>query len=96
MVEFDTMKRAISIEEKPVKPKSSFIGMGIYFFPGRTLPLVKEYLGSPEAQDAPGHYLKWLAAREKLVGFIFKGMWYDIGDLKALEEANEQFSKEKK
>ena len=96
VLETDASGRVVSIEEKPAKPRSSFIGMGIYFFPGRTLPLVKEYLASPEAQDAPGHYLKWLTAREKLYGFIFKGMWYDIGDLKALEEADQLLSKEKK
>lgn len=81
------------MEEKPEKPKSSLIGMGVYYFPEGSIPLVREYLSSPGAQDAPGHYVRWLFEKGvKIFSFQFKGIWYDIGDLKALEEANRLFN----
>ena len=78
-------------EEKPEKPKSSFIGMGVYYFPAKTLPLVGEYLAQKNAQDAPGYYVRWLLGKVKIFSLPFKGLWYDIGDLKSLEEANQIF-----
>ncbi|HTL70694.1 MAG TPA: nucleotidyltransferase family protein [Candidatus Eisenbacteria bacterium] len=88
--------RVKSMEEKPAKPRSSFIGMGVYWFPRTTIPLVSEYLGQPQAQDAPGHYVRWLFERPvPIFSFLFSGMWYDIGDLNALEEANRIFQSKK-
>lgn len=81
------------IEEKPERPRSSFIGMGVYYFPKNSLSLVTDYLAHRDAQDAPGHYIRWLAGRIQIFSFEFKGIWYDIGDLKALEEANKQYGR---
>lgn len=88
--------RVKTMEEKPAKPKSSFIGMGVYFFPRAALKLVSEYLSDPAAEDAPGHFIRWLHDRSFLIfSFLFTGIWYDIGDLKALEEANRLFPAKK-
>ena len=83
--------KVVSIEEKPEKPKTSLIGMGVYYFPASSLPRVAEYLADKNAKDAPGYYVKWLSERMTIFSFTFQGMWYDIGDLKALEEANRLF-----
>ena len=92
VIEIEKSGKVASIEEKPEHPQSSLIGMGVYFFPKHTLPLVTEYLHGPRAQDAPGHYIRWLFEKGALIfAFVFSGMWYDIGDLKALEEANAHF-----
>lgn len=88
--------RVIGMEEKPQKPKTALIGVGVYFFPKESLPLIADYLGRPEAQDAPGHFVRWLHEKgRRIFGFRFKGMWYDIGDLKSLEEANKVFQSKK-
>ncbi len=85
--------RVTGMEEKPQRPKSSLIGVGVYFFPERSLEWVGEYLNHPGAQDAPGHFIRWVYEKgAQIFGFQFKGMWYDIGDLKALEEANRIFT----
>ncbi len=88
VIEISSSGEVTQIEEKPEFPKSSFIGMGVYYFPKSTLPLVDTYLGQKDAADAPGFYIRWLVGRVKIFAFTFSGMWYDIGDLKALEEAN--------
>lgn len=94
VLEVDSAGRVKGMEEKPEKPKSSYIGMGVYYFPKASLPLVAEYLGSKGAQDAPGFYIRWLFDKgQSIFSFLFSGMWYDIGDLKALEEANAIYGK---
>ncbi len=91
VVEADRAGKVISLEEKPASPKTSLIGMGVYYFPASSLPKVREYLADKNAKDAPGHYIRWLSERSTLFSFTFQGMWYDIGDLKALDEANRLF-----
>ncbi len=95
VLEMGAQNEVTRIEEKPASPKASTIGMGFYYFPKETLGRVAEYLSSKEAKDAPGHYLRWILGRVKIFGFVFSGMWYDIGDLNALEEANKIFSERK-
>ena len=92
VVEMDASGFVTRLEEKPESPRVSTIGMGVYYFPAGSLHLVTDYLGLTDAQDAPGYYVRWLAERVKIFGFIFSGLWYDIGDLKSLEEANRLFS----
>ena len=94
VIEVDKDKRVTGMEEKPEHPKSSLIGMGVYYFPQSSLVRVGEYLQQKNAQDAPGYYIRWLHEHgAEIFSFLFSGMWYDIGDLKALEEANAVFNK---
>lgn len=91
VVEIDPKGQVVRIEEKPEYPASSLIGTGVYYFPKKTLLWVSEYLAQAEAKDAPGYYIHWLMNKTKVFGYIFSGMWYDIGDFKALEEADRTF-----
>ena len=95
VIESDASGKVLTMEEKPAKPRSSFIGMGVYYFPAVTLPKTFEYLAAKDAQDAPGHYMRWLLGKVKIFSFQFFGMWYDIGDLTALEEARRLFQSKK-
>ncbi len=90
----DPQGRVNGMEEKPERPNSSLIGVGVYFFPSGCLQWVEEYLSRPGAKDAPGYFIRWIYEKgAEIFGFQFKGMWYDVGDLKALEEANLIFNK---
>jgi glucose-1-phosphate thymidylyltransferase len=91
VLELDASLKVVGMEEKPASPKSALIGMGIYYFPAKSLSFVAEYLGGKDAKDAPGFYVRWLLGRATIYGFTFSGMWYDIGDLEALEAANLHF-----
>jgi len=88
VLEVNSASEVVGIEEKPEKPKSSLIGMGVYYFPKNSLHLVGDYLSDTSAKDALGYYIRWLVDRIKIFGFQFPGMWYDIGDLQELEKAN--------
>lgn len=86
--------RVLSMEEKPLKPKSSLIGMGLYFFPKALIGPIRAFRAGYPDKDAPGFLISWIFEKHPPVySFQFKGMWYDIGDLNALEEANKIFTK---
>ena len=95
VVEMDSQNKITNIEEKPEFPKTSLIGMGLYYFPKETLSLVDEYLRWEGAKDAPGYYITWLLGRIKIFGYTFSGSWYDIGDIRSLEEADKVFLSQK-
>ena len=91
VIEAAASGEVLSFEEKPEKPKSSLIGMGVYYLPVATLGWVREYLKQKDAQDAPGFYIRWLLGKVKIFSLKFSGLWYDIGDFKSLDEADQYF-----
>jgi glucose-1-phosphate thymidylyltransferase len=80
----DRDNRIISFEEKPKNPKSSLIAMCLYYFPNQTLRLVNEYIKETGESDASGGYISWLCRKIPVYGFVFKGMWEDIGSFDSL------------
>lgn len=95
VIETTSSGEVIGFEEKPEKPRSSLIGMGVYYLPASTLHFIEEYMAQKDAKDAPGFYVAWLLGKVKIFSLKFSGLWYDIGDLKSLEEANRIFKTQK-
>ncbi|MGH7198081.1 MAG: nucleotidyltransferase family protein [Candidatus Omnitrophota bacterium] len=91
VLEINGSGEVTAMEEKPERPKSTLIGMGVYYFPKASLAFVRDYLRDTSAKDAPGFYIRWLREKTPVFGFLFSGMWYDIGDLKSLEEARGKY-----
>jgi len=93
VVELSPDDRVAGFEEKPLQPKSSFVAVGLYYFPRKTLSLVNRYLEAGHSKDAPGYYLQWLHKETPVYGFTLEGDWYDIGDPDSYHRADERMSR---
>ena len=91
VVSLDEKKKVVSFEEKPQNPKSSLIGMCLYYFPKDSLGLIRDYLNESKGSDTTGEYIQWLFKREDVYAVTFEGKWYDIGSLEAYEDAQKNF-----
>jgi len=89
VVEFDKNKKVLSIEEKPVNPKSSFAVTGLYFYDNSVVKKAKLLKPSPrgelEITDLNRAYLEEGTLEIKLMG---RGMaWLDTGTYESLLQA---------
>lgn len=91
-IEVDGTGRITFFEEKPAEPRSTLSGIGLYFYPRHTLPLIREYLDGGNNPDQPGRLVQWLYPRVDVYTWPVPGAWYDIGSREQLEEADTIFS----
>lgn len=79
--------RIIDFQEKPSEPKSTLASTGIYMYPKKIVRLFEQYAEEGNNLDAPGNFIQWLHKRTHVYAHIFKGNWFDIGSIDALEKA---------
>jgi glucose-1-phosphate thymidylyltransferase len=91
-IELDEDDRLTFFEEKPEQPRSTLTGIALYFYPRRSLGLVRGYLAAGNNPDQPGRLVQWLYRREPVYAWRVPGRWYDIGSAETLAEADRAFS----
>jgi glucose-1-phosphate thymidylyltransferase len=91
-IEIDEDNRITYFEEKPKVPKSTLTGIALYYYPKSTLPLIQQYIDEGNNPDQPGRLVQWLYPRVPFYTWTVPGLWFDIGSIETLEEANRVFA----
>tara|TARA_B100000768_G_C11268757_1_gene372366 strand:+ start:870 stop:1736 length:867 start_codon:yes stop_codon:yes gene_type:complete len=89
VVEFNSSRKVISLEEKPVNPKSNFAVIGLYFYDNDVVEMAKQIKPSPRGELEITTLNQIYLEQEKLhVELLGRGFaWLDSGTHESLLEA---------
>ncbi|WP_423818733.1 glucose-1-phosphate thymidylyltransferase RfbA [Salinimicrobium sp. TIG7-5_MAKvit] len=91
VVKFDSKNKAVSIEEKPKRPKSKYAVPGLYFYDNKVVEYAKNVKPSARGEkEISSINQMYLNAGNLEVGVMTRGMsWFDTGTVESLDDATE-------
>jgi len=86
----DDRDRVVAFEEKPAKPRSTLISMGIYIFEEDVLrERLAEDAGAKGSSHDFGHdIIPAMVGRDRVYAYRFRGYWQDVGTIDSYWDAN--------
>jgi glucose-1-phosphate thymidylyltransferase len=76
--------RIVKCEEKPIRPKTSLIGIACYLLPPRLLPILSRYHHEHPEIDQLGHFITYLVRYDAVDAYIFTELWQDTAGILSL------------
>ena len=92
VVQIDDKGRIIDFQEKPSNPHSTLISTACYAYTRSGVYGILRYLDEGNDPDKMGCFIEWLYKREVVFGYVFTGVWFDIGSLESYRAADRYFS----
>jgi len=93
VVQVDKEKRIIDFQEKPKNPKSTLVSTACYAFTKRGVRGVLRYIDEGNDPDKMGRFIEWLYKHDAVYGYVFTGVWFDIGSFESYKAADKYFSR---
>lgn len=81
----------LTLEEKPVQPKSHWCTPPFYFYIREDARRVKDGIAQGCGTDAPGSFIAWLCTQTRVHSMEMPGSRYDIGNLESYRQVQENY-----